>query len=495
MLCGASGVACAPAAEPPGAVRDRVELPRPHAADGPGASDAAPKGSASAASSAAPIAAAEKTFVAGGFLAAVASETSVYEAPRWGSKRLGYLRLGAVIPREAEPAGRGGRCPDGWYRVAPRGYVCAGALASIDPKDPRVLAAHVRPKLDDLPYPYVMSRSPPPVVYARLPTKHQELRFEPDLADHLADGPGGLGWPAVEAVPTHLEPKAPTLALGNAWRAPESVFLGHARARSGYALLSTFDHLGRRFGLTPELEVLPLDRTKLARASTFQGVELGEHGLPVAFAKRSGALKITVKGDDLATDGAVAPRGAVFLSPAAKEINGREYLVGDDGALYRSEQLVLARVPKHLPAWAAEGLKWIDVSIPRQLLVAWEGTKPVYATLVSTGVGGTGDPEETHATIQGMFRIYEKHITHTMAGREAADPFDLRDVPFVQYFTGGYALHAAYWHDDFGHLHSHGCVNLAPKDAAWLFAWTDPRVPDGWHGTMSNGGTIVFVHD
>jgi lipoprotein-anchoring transpeptidase ErfK/SrfK len=94
-----------------------------------------------------------------------------------------------------------------------------------------------------------------------------------------------------------------------------------------------------------------------------------------------------------------------------------------------------------------------------------------------------------------MFRIYEKHITHTMAGREAADPFDLRDVPFVQYFTGGYALHAAYWHDDFGKEHSHGCVNLAPKDAAWLFAWTDPRIPESWHGVMTGSGTIVFVHD
>ena len=118
---------------------------------------------------------------------------------------------------------------------------------------------------------------------------------------------------------------------------------------------------------------------------------------------------------------------------------------------------------------------------------------PVYATLVSTG---TGDPKETHATVQGAFRIYEKHTTVTMDGHETADSYDLRDVPFVQYFNEGYALHAAYWHDDFGHLHSHGCVNLAPRDAAWLFRWTDPRVPDGWHAVMTkSGGTIVYVHD
>ena len=149
---------------------------------------------------------------------------------------------------------------------------------------------------------------------------------------------------------------------------------------------------------------------------------------------------------------------------------------------------------KKAPAWATGGRKWIDVSILKQSLVAYEGLTPVYATLVSTGVGGTADPHETHATVQGIFKIYEKHLSVTMAGREAADPFDLRDVPFVQYFHEGYALHAAYWHDDFGHTHSHGCVNLSPKDAAWLFKWTDPHLPSGWHGAMTREGTIVYVH-
>ena len=50
-------------------------------------------------------------------------------------------------------------------------------------------------------------------------------------------------------------------------------------------------------------------------------------------------------------------------------------------------------------------------------------------------------------------------------------------MPFVQYFTEGFALHGAYWHDDFGTPRSHGCVNLAPVDAAWLFRFTDPEVP------------------
>ena len=47
--------------------------------------------------------------------------------------------------------------------------------------------------------------------------------------------------------------------------------------------------------------------------------------------------------------------------------------------------------------------------------------------------------------------------------------FELRDVPYVQYFHEGYALHAAYWHDRFGIPRSHGCINLSPDNASWYF--------------------------
>ena len=60
----------------------------------------------------------------------------------------------------------------------------------------------------------------------------------------------------------------------------------------------------------------------------------------------------------------------------------------------------------------------------------------------------------------------------------------------------GYALHAAYWHDQFGTPRSHGCINLAPKDAARLFAFTKPEVPEGWHGaSLALKGTVVWIHN
>jgi lipoprotein-anchoring transpeptidase ErfK/SrfK len=84
--------------------------------------------------------------------------------------------------------------------------------------------------------------------------------------------------------------------------------------------------------------------------------------------------------------------------------------------------------------------------------------------------------------------------------RRGEGTFQLRDVPFIQYFESGYALHAAYWHDVFGTPRSHGCVNLSPVDAHRIFLWTDPPLPEGWHAVNAGGddmgeGTTVIIHE
>jgi hypothetical protein len=282
--------------------------------------------------------------------------------------------------------------------------------------------------------------------------------------------------------------------LGNATRPAGALEIQRPTARSGFALLSTFDAGGRRWGLTTELALVPIDRTHLVKPSTFEGVALGPEGrLPVAFARGHHATRwIENAAKQLVSGAPLGFREGVALT-GEKRRGG--YLEAIDGTFVRDDEVRLVEPTTDLPRWATGSRKWIDVSIVHQTLVAYEGSRPVYVTLVSTGADGLGDPATTHSTIQGLFRIHTKHVSVTMDDDAEGNAFDFRDVPFVQYFTGGFALHAAYWHDDFGRVHSHGCVNLAPKDAAWLFAWTDPRVPDGWHGVMSNGGTIVFVHD
>ncbi|PRQ03583.1 L,D-transpeptidase catalytic domain [Enhygromyxa salina] len=151
----------------------------------------------------------------------------------------------------------------------------------------------------------------------------------------------------------------------------------------------------------------------------------------------------------------------------------------------------LQPIPKGLDPWD----RWIDVDITKQMLVAYEGSRPVYVTLVSTGKKGSD--EEPFETPTGRFRIRGKQITSNMDGTTATDGnYAIQDVPWVMYFEGSYALHGAFWHQSFGYVRSHGCVNLGPSDARWLFGWSTPFVPEGWHGAMAsdeNPGTTIVI--
>jgi hypothetical protein len=394
-------------------------------------------------------------------------------------------------------------CADGWYRIEPCGYVCVGATATLRASDAVVETSAKRPKRDGLPYTYVMSRFPPPPLYARLPSAAELQKAEPDIKGQLRRAArlpleqGYVAPPPAESVPSVLLDGRPAPPLGGEHRFHAALTLGHARTRSGFALLSTFDYENRRYGLTTELAVIPIDRTRVVKPSSFHGIELDDDvTLPVAFVRSHHATRFVLgAGGALARGEALDFRQAVPLSGAERRVGGEEYLVAKDGTLLRADQAVKVDRLQHAPAWAAATRRWIDVSILRQSLVAYVGKKPVYVTLVSTGADGLGDPKKTHSTIQGAFLIHTKHVSVTMDDDKVGDEFDFRDVPFVQYFTEGFALHGAYWHDDFGTPRSHGCINLAPTDAAWLFDFTTPEVPAAWHAALSlRRGTLVYTH-
>ncbi len=130
--------------------------------------------------------------------------------------------------------------------------------------------------------------------------------------------------------------------------------------------------------------------------------------------------------------------------------------------------------PMRIPAPAVpeeiHEARWIDIDLSLQSLTAYEGHTPVHTTLVSTGLAGTPTPE-------GQFRIWVKFRYDDMEG----PGYYLADVPYVMYFHKGYGLHGVFWHGNFGHPMSHGCVNLPTPEAEWLFDWADV-------------GTLVNIH-
>jgi hypothetical protein len=257
---------------------------------------------------------------------------------------------------------------------------------------------------------------------------------------------------------------------------------------------------GRRYNLTPDLVVIPADRFRPIRGSDFHGWAIDKEGitLPFAIVRREGARKWkwSASKKRMVDDGELAWRSLVRLTGKQKFYDGVLHFETTDGFYTDDRHASRVDPAKRWPKWAQQGGKWIDINLTKQVLVAYEGTKMVYATLVSSGEDGLADPDTSKkATVRGIYRIHTKWVTNTMDSREVGEEFELRDVPYVQYFKEGYALHGAYWHDRFGTPKSHGCVNVSPEDARRLFFWTEPSVPRGWHGAMKSlTGTVVFIH-
>lgn len=136
--------------------------------------------------------------------------------------------------------------------------------------------------------------------------------------------------------------------------------------------------------------------------------------------------------------------------------------------------------------------KWIEIDLTKQTLFAYEGKTKVYEFLISSG--------KWAPTPTGEFRIWSKFRYSTMIGgdKAAGTYYNLPNVPYVLYFHNGFALHGAYWHNNFGRRMSHGCVNLSVIDAQKLYYWTNPNVtPDKtvFYPTPTDPGTRVIIHD
>lgn len=130
------------------------------------------------------------------------------------------------------------------------------------------------------------------------------------------------------------------------------------------------------------------------------------------------------------------------------------------------------------PPEGVESDRWIEINLEQQTLAVYEVGRLKFATLIASGL-------EPFYTQPGIFQIYEKLPVETMQGAFEADRSDyyyLQDVPWTMYFDQARALHAAYWRTYFGYPQSHGCINLSPGDANWLFQWAVE-------------GDTVWVHD
>lgn len=468
-----------------------------------------------------------------------------------GAVRLGYLRHGARAPVKPEKHVRA-NCPEGWYELVAGGYVC-GRYATLDLNNPKVKLAPHDPDLEaPLPYQYGYNTTNGAPLYRQVPSREERLKLEPYLtggsvsassgsskrkkrsAQPSGDEPSGTnevqvqvegdaGPPAMGALAfastkSPEEPEVPWY-MRDAGAGKPTVTLDELRGDGpiarrmvkGFylALDRQFVSGGNAWWKTTSGLIAPADRLYVQKPLTdFKGVWLStpasapaptEAGMapnPLIGWALYNAKKYTISGTK-AVPGEKIPRHTmVKLTGKSGTYGGVRYDETEEGFWLRANESTRTK-PGPLPKDLAPGEKWVDVNLSTQTLIAYEGDKPAFATLTSTG--RRESKEKDYTTPQGSFRIREKHVAATMDGDVASDgPYSIEDVPWIMYFNGSYALHGAFWHAAFGYVKSHGCVNLSPADARTMFNWTEPHVPEGWHGvnaTAEKPGTRVVVHD
>jgi hypothetical protein len=139
--------------------------------------------------------------------------------------------------------------------------------------------------------------------------------------------------------------------------------------------------------------------------------------------------------------------------------------------------------------------KRIEINLAEQRMIAYEGSTVVLDTLVSTGGGGFATPKGDHAVV---YKQPSRHMYSDESEEAFSDPnfFDLPGVPFNTFFTTeGHAIHGTYWHGDYGRPRSHGCVNVTPEIARWVFRWVEPSTPPdvAANGSSKEPGTPIIV--
>lgn len=278
---------------------------------------------------------------------------------------------------------------------------------------------------------------------------------------------------------------------------------------STIAYFYSFDADDRTWVMTWDRGIIPKDRVRVFDKSSFHGLPLGDDvTLPLAFF-REDATKYTRSGTTVEPTAEKWSRyDWVGLTGEQVEVGNKRYWVTREaGLLCAADQVSAPSLRKEPPPRVQQGevSTWLDVSIVQGWMVAYEGTRPVYTTMVSPGRGGLPQEGktllETASTPVGDFSISGKFHTATMTSNYSAKVVH-SEVPYTQNFSGPYALHAAYWHDDWGVPKSGGCVNLSPIDAMRVFAWTQPRLPEGWHGMRAiqsdaaayQRATVVSIH-
>ena len=124
--------------------------------------------------------------------------------------------------------------------------------------------------------------------------------------------------------------------------------------------------------------------------------------------------------------------------------------------------------------------KKIEANLDYQTISCYEGNNEVYFCRISSGLSydpATGQVSDKLATPVGNLLTHWKIVSLNMTAGTYQTGYSTPAVPWNTMISGdGIAIHGAFWHNAFGERRSHGCINVTPQDAKWIFRWTTPHV-------------------
>lgn len=373
---------------------------------------------------------------------------AVFDTYRADRRAIGHVQRGITLPvrpvRSASNANLACFAHDlaGTWHQTPGGFICSSGFATMrSARDLKPPAAH--PNLSSaLPYRYVKSKAANTPRYRRVPKYGR-----PSLVENMS----------------------------------KAYFLAYA----GKQTVQGIEYVRTAYG-----EYARAEDIKPVVPTTLTGARLeGATRLPLVFVvppKDEDASPVFCEQNaQTPTRCGSAPRYARFFMKAFFATATQEFVQIDDRRLLpRSRVRIVQRVPR--PAEIPDHAKWVHFDLDAQTFVAYEGDRPVYASLVSTGVKGRDTPT-------GLYRTERKYILKTMTGPdEDHGSYRVEEIPWVMYYHDKYAVHGAYWHNTFGNVRSHGCTNIAPTDAKWLFDWGPGRIHERWISNLNVKDGLYF---
>ncbi len=394
----------------------------------------------------------------------------IYTQPTMSSTARGYAAAGSYIQIVEDLVQSSSEdCVQGWARLQ-QGFICLDATEeTYETQDTSWTLSWAPPQPSESNQDYWIENWQP----------HDDIeRLVPRLHARIKEGNRGRLWASATAYEDGERAN---------WRLKESrdySFVDVVETERGWVLVR------------PNGRVSPVDEWLVYPVSRFEGRHLSYDPVPLGqqaawVVSPQGALVYSQPDDSSNSIWTAVFQESLNLRPFDEEWMEIPDVLGSNKHAYIRTEDVAIWTSQSPPNEVNKNSIWVDVDIEEQILALMFGEEPLFITLISSA-----KPE--FETPVGIFSIYKKALAWDLASKPDAQTeiYYLEQVPWVMHYYPIYALHSAFWHDDFGIPSSHGCINLSPRDAAYIFEYMKPDLPEGWKRTQrfsGEDGSIVRI--